>query len=156
MITQNKSTRGSRGWFKWAGFSFSALLCLALFLSGCSSSASADISVSPGQEFKLPIGKTASLRGENLTLKFTAVTADSRCPNGAQCIRAGEALCSVELVHDGVTSNAVFSVQGLTQDNVQKILNKFNVTFNLEPYPQVGRQIANDEYVLLLKISSGP
>ena len=128
----------------------------ALVLIGCSSANSADIQTSLNQQFTLPIGKTASVSGENLYLKFLAVTGDSRCPSGAQCIWAGEAACSVEIKYNGQTSDIVLTAPGLTPDNNQNILNHYELNFQLAPYPELGKQISNSEYKLLLRISKSP
>ncbi len=42
----------------------------------------ASVTAAPGQEFQLKVGQTASISGEDLTLKFVRVSEDSRCPTG--------------------------------------------------------------------------
>lgn len=49
------------------------------------------------EPFQLPKAQTATVASERLTVRFTHVESDSRCPVGVQCIRAGEARVHFEL-----------------------------------------------------------
>jgi hypothetical protein len=44
-----------------------------------------------GQAFPLKVGQTASVKDEELTIRFDAVTDDSRCPVNVPCVWAGMA-----------------------------------------------------------------
>ena len=50
-----------------------------------------------GQSFELRVGETATLEEEGLTIGFTGVTNDSRCPIDVVCIRAGDATLRLTL-----------------------------------------------------------
>ena len=56
--------------------------------------AAAGANVSLGQPFELRVGRSATVAGEGLTVSFEAVSSDSRCPTGVQCVWAPEAGCS--------------------------------------------------------------
>lgn len=123
------------------------LLCLLLVgapLSGCSSS----IKASLDSQFTLSVGQSASIENEPIEIKFIGVTADSRCPIGVQCIRAGDVTCEVEITCNG-TSKRVLLTQptrsGGTDGNVFE-----NYLFDIEvsPYPEAGKQIAKNDYKL--------
>jgi hypothetical protein len=49
-----------------------------------------------GQPLTLPVGQAATYDAIDLDLVFRRVDADSRCPRGATCVWAGEALVTVE------------------------------------------------------------
>src|SRR5215218_3904137 len=49
------------------------------------------------EPFQLPRGQVADIAGQRLTVAFTSVESDSRCPANVQCVRAGEARVHVEL-----------------------------------------------------------
>lgn len=49
------------------------------------------------EEFTLAPGETHAVAGGGLRVAFTEVTGDSRCPEGAQCIRAGEVTVRIAL-----------------------------------------------------------
>jgi hypothetical protein len=51
----------------------------------------------PGESFVLALGESASLRGENLSVRFVSMLEDSRCPRDVQCIRAGNAGIRLEI-----------------------------------------------------------
>ena len=51
----------------------------------------ADQTVTLGQTFKLERGKTAAIPDRDLRIQFEAVSEDSRCPTGVQCVWAGDA-----------------------------------------------------------------
>ena len=62
--------------------------CAAGALPGC---ASGDVRTATlGQPITLQVGEQVALPGD-ASLRYVGVTADSRCPPGVQCIRAGDA-----------------------------------------------------------------
>ena len=51
--------------------------------------------------FVLQSGQRAIVAGEGLTVSFQGVPTDSRCPNGVQCVWAGNAVVRAVLSRDG-------------------------------------------------------
>jgi hypothetical protein len=49
------------------------------------------------EPFRLPRSETAVVASERLSVTFSGVESDSRCPANVQCIRAGEARVRLEL-----------------------------------------------------------
>jgi len=133
-------------------FSAIGLLTFSLFLLAAVFSCSdGNITTSIGREFTLAVGKTAVISGESLSLKFVEVTADSRCPKGVKCVWAGEAKCRTFVTYKGLTVEIILTQSGgsvTTQDFVQY---KFN--FQLEPYPEAGKKIADSDYKLMMTIT---
>ena len=58
-------------------------IVVTLLLAAVSFSCTSEVNVkaSLGEEFTLPVGKTADIDSEDLSIQFIKVTADSRCPN---------------------------------------------------------------------------
>lgn len=113
-----------------------AALVLPLTAMGCATAQStpgdddvstdADVQTPVMDEpFRLGVGETARVDGH--TVRFVAVAEDSRCPEGVQCIRAGEAKIRVEansepveltipngMMRDGETSDVRMGALTLT------------------------------------------
>jgi hypothetical protein len=79
----------------------------AAALAGCTPAPSPEPDPAPtvaatlGQPFELRPGQRAVIAGEELTVRFTEVAGDSRCPTGAQCIQAGNAVVRAVLSRGG-------------------------------------------------------
>lgn len=68
------------------------MAALALSVAGaCSSVSGPSRSVPLDREFDIRVGETVAVADQLLVLTFEGVTADSRCPLGVLCIRAGDA-----------------------------------------------------------------
>ncbi len=133
------------------------LFILLIGSSGCSS----ELKASLGQEFTLPINRTAIIASENLSIKFDKVTTDSRCQKGVVCVWAGEARCQtyfnvnntpiapnpVELVDQGG------QVEGYSQTTWSSASATYKVNFRLDPYPEAGKQINNSDYRLVMLVT---
>lgn len=123
-----------------------------LSLAGCTG---AGAGVSLGQEFQLAPGQSAIVKGEELTVRFIEVAADSRCPRGATCIRAGEAISQVEITSQGTTYPLALTQPGLSEPPKTDFKN-YEITFDLRPYPQVGEELKKEDYRLQLEIVRKP
>jgi hypothetical protein len=118
-------------------------------VSGCGTS---KITAAPGEQFTLAIGQTVSITGENLTVRFTEVISDSRCPQGVTCIWAGEASAVVNITDSESTSGKVL-IQSGGSGNSQADYKAYRITFDIQPYPQAGKKTEKRDYRLLLTIS---
>ncbi len=97
----------------------------------------------------LPLGQAVTFPAEGLTLRFTAVLDDSRCPRSANgyfvaCAHAGLASIEVRAEHGGAAQTLTLVIAGLTDDTTQKPAgDKASATFagyriqlvRLEPQP---------------------
>jgi len=131
-------------------FAFSLLL-LTVTLS-CTAASTSDIAASLGQQFTLPVGQKAAFEGEELTIKFVEVIADSRCPTGVQCVWAGEAQCRMTFTLAGSPAEMVIVQPGGDVESTDYFI-MYKVVFKLEPYPQEGQQIAASDYRLVMTVS---
>jgi hypothetical protein len=127
------------------------LVVFLLLLAGSVSCSSDTIKASFGEEFALPLGKTAAVGDDNLTFMFVDVISDSRCPSGVECIQAGEAKCSMHIVYHGAASDVIF-IQGGGNTPSFGELNSYDVMYKLEPYPEAGKEIAKSDYMLKITV----
>jgi hypothetical protein len=110
------------------------------------------VTASLGQEFILPVDKTAIISAEDLTIKFVEVAGDSRCAKGVVCVWAGEAKCRMSITQKGSTSEVIFTQPG-GNFGVQDLFNQYKASFKLEPYPESGKQIASSDYKLVMTVT---
>jgi len=96
------------------------------------------------QAFDLDLGKTMQLKGGDLTLNFAEVMQDSRCPEGTNCIRAGE---------------IVFTLNGqpITKEpkrEANTVIGAYRIkVLSVSPYPKSGVQMDRTAYVVNMVVS---
>ncbi len=127
-----------------------AAISLLIVLFGCSKPTENEVGLE--QEFTLSIGQSAVVVGENFSIKFVEVISDSRCPKGATCIWAGEASCLIEITDSESTYRKVLTQSGLSGPSNTSFTN-YEITFDLQPYPEMGKEINKKDYHLRLVIS---
>jgi hypothetical protein len=71
-------------------------LAALLIIAGCVQKA--DSITNLGDNFSLKPGQIAAITSEGLTFRFVGVLEDSRCPQGVQCIWAGQTTIAAEAV----------------------------------------------------------
>jgi hypothetical protein len=131
-------------------------LTAAVLAAGCGSGGTAIPTPSVvvlGQQFALKVGQTQAIKDENLSVKFVAVAADSRCPLGAECIQAGEARCQVQVISRQQVSNLELVEIGLSKESTSALMGQYRVSFQVTPYPEVGKTVKSSDYVLTLTIT---
>ena len=98
-------------------------------------------------------GQSATIIGENLIIKFIEVISDGRCPKGAICIWPGEANCLTEIT---IRPEPMY-LKVLTQPGPFKTSKNcfanYEITFDLQPYPELGKVVDKKDYHLHLVIS---
>ena len=91
--------------FEWRapGAATAALSLLTGFFvaSGCGASADNAFGASLDEDFQLRIGQSAVISAANMEIGFEAVTSDSRCGKGEQCVWEGDATVRIWLRIDG-------------------------------------------------------
>jgi len=78
-----------------------ALVAVFIAAAGGCAPVETAIVASPGVEFALSPGKTATLSGENTQITFRGVVSDSRCPVDVTCVWAGDASIELTIVQRG-------------------------------------------------------
>jgi hypothetical protein len=133
---------------------FPAVIAVIFAISGCSDAGVLQVNLD--KEFTLAIGQSAQVKGEDLQIKFTGVSADSRCPADVTCIWAGEATCDIEIGYAGKTTALVLTRPGSDEQYTVEQFDGYAFSFKLEPYPQSGQQISPDMYRLHMVITRLP
>jgi hypothetical protein len=106
-----------------------------------------------GREFSLHIGDSASIKGEELQVKFLEITEDSRCPTGVVCVWEGRVRGLAEITYRESIHNVVLTEPGSTSWPSEITFEDYKITYHVEPYPQAGTEITKEEYRLELTIS---
>lgn len=130
-------------------WSLAGVLVVLVLLAGCIARPG-EVRASLGSEFTLAIGKTASVAGENLKVRFIGVTEDSRCPANVVCIQAGRAVMTLQ-VNDRDTAETLSLVEP-GRSTPEVTYQDYTLTFHLEPYPVAGVEVLPDQYRLFLRI----
>lgn len=116
--------------------------------------------VTADREFQLRPGHSVQWSAGGALLGFEAVLADARCPQGEQCIRAGEARIRLwvqaaggprEALEVQVPGPAVPLPGAAAGGQAWGV-----VALRLDPYPVSGRDVPPSRYVLTLKLQRGP
>ena len=132
-----------------------ASLVIVLSLSSCAGGTD-DTKVSLGEEFSLSLDQSVMITGEDLGIKFVEITEDSRCPKGATCVWEGRVTALVEISTDGSIQQLELTEPGLTSAPARETFEQYEITYKVEPYPEVGKEISADEYQLLITVSLAP
>lgn len=104
------------------------------------------------QEFEIRIGERVSIKKEGLTVSFTRVAEDSRCPEGVQCIWAGNGkiLLRVSKARRRAATMRLNTGMEPRQDDYRGYDVKL---VSLNPYPKESVVIKRKEYVATLIVS---
>ena len=106
---------------------------------------------SPGVEFNLAVGKTATLSGSDYRITFNRVTDDSRCPVDVQCVWAGDARIELTVSRNTVPSDT--RSVSLTSPNNEITVGDLRIRFvSLAPTPRQSEPPASRAYVARLLV----
>ena len=94
-----------------------------------------------GDSFDLKIGESVSIKNEQLNFQFVNVPEDSRCPEGAMCIWAGNAAIVIKIFNVMDTVNTYLNPKEIDYDSYTITLLK------LSPYPKIGMPRDTTQYV---------
>jgi hypothetical protein len=88
-----------------------ATLCAALTLvvsAACGPDGAPEIRTVPlGDTFLIAVGESVAIAGERLTVGYSQLLSDSRCPLDVQCITAGNAAVAFTLAKEGSPPSTV-------------------------------------------------
>jgi hypothetical protein len=103
------------------------------------------------REVVLAPGQTTSIAEASISLRFTGVSGDSRCPADAICIQGGDALVQVEVIPARGRLQPYVLHTGDMRPVVHEDLTI--ALLELSPYPFSSRPIAPGDYRATLRIS---
>ena len=132
---------------------FGALLMCSL--TGCTTpaqpgvtgSVATSIQVATGSEFELSVGQEARVQGTSLRIRFDGVSQDSRCPQGVQCVWAGNAVVNLRITSANTSLTLNTGLEPKTAG-----LNSFTlVLVDLKPAARQGG-VSATEYRAILEV----
>lgn len=128
------------------------LFTLSLLLAAACSPSPSPITSPLGKTVSLAPGRSVSLDGETLDIKFVEVINDSRCASGVTCIWQGEVSSRLEITYQGTVYTKVVTQPGLTSEPSSTEFNGYLFSFDVQPYPTAGTPIKDNEYRLQLTV----
>lgn len=125
---------------------------LFIFTAALTQPASSGKEAALGQEFELKFGQQVSIKREGLTVSFQAVAEDSRCPQGVECVWAGNGKVLLKLSKARKHSARMSLNTGV--DPKQDTYRGYDVKLvSLSPYPKKDVKIKKRDYVATLVIT---
>jgi len=103
--------------------------------------------------FQLKINQTADIKSENLQIRFSGVTEDSRCASDVQCVWAGRATIAVTIFKNE-QNLGLYSIS--TEGDAVAVVSFDTYTLRLvrlDPYPISTETIALSDYIATLLLS---
>jgi len=128
-----------------------AAILACLGLAGCNAApAKESQAVELGADVTLVPGATASLKTGQMSVRFVAVTEDSRCPRDTTCVWAGEVKVQLEIQVSQIASQVEILEGGGTVAGAYRI-----TLVRVDPPRANAARIALQEYRATLKIDKG-
>jgi len=129
------------------------LICILFFIAEVKAQENA--SETPVILTKIAEGDQATFEG--ITLKFTKVLSDSRCPKDVNCIRAGEAIIAVEIYEGSKkVSEKTIQFEGNWMIQTSEVLFENDqvqiIGKSLTPYPTSKTKIEGRDYYLVFTV----
>lgn len=106
----------------------------------------------PAGDIVLQYGEEVTIKGAGISLKFSDVNSDSRCPIDVICIWAGNA--GVVLQIRGLESPEQVVVNTTTEPGSVTISGYVIALTRLDPYPHSTRRIEKKDYAATLHITA--
>jgi hypothetical protein len=97
------------------------------------------------QPVTLAVGQEARFPEEGLTLRFTSVLEDSRCPSEVVCIWAGDGAVLIEIAPEGGDAR-VDTLHTTLEPKVIEVGTRELLLERLDPYPRRPEPISVEEY----------
>jgi hypothetical protein len=130
-----------------------ALLAISL-LAGCSNGDAVFNHGSLDRPFSVAYAQQVTIPNEELTIDFTQLNEDSRCPLGTICVIAGQATITITATKTGSPGESFTLTLGPVKDtNTATYLNYTITLVKLTPYPMVNRMPVPSEYVATLVVT---
>ncbi len=105
-----------------------------------------------GQQFELKIDQEAKVEGEDLIVKFDSLLEDSRCPEGVNCIRAGNARIRIKS-WKGNQTPSTFEINTDEGAKSSSYLSYEIALVALKPQPKPDAKVQPNEYNAMLVVT---
>jgi hypothetical protein len=111
--------------------------------AGCGASV-AGPDVPLDRPFTLGVGEAAAVSGTRLTIEFTGVTGDSRCPADAICIQGGDAIVQIRVSGVGT---ATYELHTGDSARASVVHGSYRISLvDVQPYPFSTGPISSNDY----------
>ena len=133
------------------------LLLTHVILFGCNIMMNADeadvAQIGVGQEFPIKVGQQIKLAGQDVKVKFVAVSEDSRCPTDVNCVWAGNAAVALDFIDGDCTTLLKLNTHQNSQSPENGKAGAYRVKLvKLDPHPRSNEKIAPGDYTATLMI----
>jgi hypothetical protein len=127
-----------------------ALVGLVGLVGACKQDSGTVKAVQLGEAVTLKIDDAAKV-GEELVVTFKAVTSDSRCPQGTQCVTAGDAAVVLTVKAGEKAEDLTVNVGAAAENKVRTEPFMIRI-LKLDPYPTEGQTIQDAERSIELRV----
>jgi len=101
----------------------------------------------PGEAFTLAVGQRASLDAVHTSVRFLAVSEDSRCPSQVQCVWAGDGAVVLEIAPaEGDAAEDTLHTNPESGPGAVVLAGYELKLLRLDPYPDTPGEIAPEDY----------
>jgi len=129
-----------------------ALVFLLVALAGAAPNTLAKTKAQLNSEFRIKVGQQVTIK--KLSIKFSAVNSESRCPTGVQCIWAGNAAIAVEISKKNKKPvPATLNTNTGVQPNELDYKGYKIKLVGLNPYPKINEAIDEKDYEVTLIVT---
>ena len=125
------------------------LACAALALAACQSVTA----VQRDGTFTLQVGDRARVSNGDFVVRFISVSGDSRCPVDVQCVWAGDAVVSLDLVSSGRTRSVDLHTNSTSGTVSTAYDGQVVELLELTPAPHSKQALGQGDYTARLRIS---
>ena len=140
---------------------FSIIPLLFLMTSrSCDKKVEEEARINYGETIEIAYQQKVMVGNEELALTFQSIK-DSRCPEGVQCIRAGEAKVEVILEQNSQNGRIMLEAKGLCPDRQGKCGNRGSAMsymvqlLSADPYPVEGQRKDDAKTSIRVIVSKG-
>ena len=104
------------------------------------------------EKFKVHLNEQSILSSKELRIKFVSVKEDSRCPQGVDCLWAGNGKIEIKVIDKNEDSAILELNTELEPKSVS--YKRFHIALiSLEPYPKAEQNIKEEDYSAILAVS---
>ncbi len=106
------------------------------------------------EEFKLGKDEVAFFKSENVWIRFTGVTEDSRCPADVVCIWQGRVSVDVNVIKDDQDKGNFILTLGENENLALQTFDGYHIRLlKVGPYPFASHNIQPSEYIVTLSVA---
>jgi hypothetical protein len=128
-----------------------ALLAAVIGMAACTHAGPTEAAL--GEEFTLRAGESATVGPDSVSVTFTKVTADSRCPTNVVCVWAGDAGVLLQL--SGLGDSEALELHTAAQVGPSRgSFHGYAVQLvDVSPAARAGQPIPADDYSVTLRVT---